>query len=851
MRKIFTFTVVPSLPPRLQPLLEIAYNLWWSWNPEAIELFRRVDTQLWDELRHNPVLLLGNISPERLEALSGDEVFLSHMERARAALTRYMEYKTWFDRVHGSSTGRIGYFSLEFGLHECLPLYSGGLGILAGDHMKSASELGLPLLGVGLAYRHGYFRQFLNRDGWQKEVYEENDFYNMPMTLALRDDDTPCEIEVPFPEGPVRAQIWRINVGRTHLFMLDTNLDSNSDAGREITAQLYGGDVETRIRQEVLLGVGGIRALSELGLAPRVCHMNEGHSAFLALERILMLMRNDGLPFEEAKILVTASNIFTTHTPVPAGNDVFPAEMITRYFSWFCKEAGISPDTLLNLGRQRPGDASEPFSMPVAALRLSAHANGVSKLHGEVSRKMWRGIWPEIRPDEIPIIHITNGIHTRSWLSSEISRLYDRYLGPQWHIDPEKTEVWKRVANIPDSELWRSHERLRERLIGFSRRRLREQLERRGVHHTWVKEAEEALDPEALTIGFARRFASYKRATLLLWDRERLARLVGDAERPVQFIFAGKAHPRDNEGKEFIRQVIHSIQRDDFRQRIVFLEDYDIMVARYLVQGVDVWLNNPRRPLEASGTSGMKVPPNGGINLSVLDGWWCEGFSGDNGWAIGSGEEYDDHQYQDEVESQALYDLLEREVVPLFYRRGSDGLPREWIAMMKSSMMTVCPEFNTNRMIEQYTERFYQSSLLQWNWLSADKMTEVKQLTLWRRNIVELWKDITVHGVETDTSREFTVGQDIPVRLRLNLGRVSPEDVQVEILHGKLDAQGMIVEGEPSPLTFESLDAVSGVGHFSGMVPCRQSGQNGFSIRVLPYRIGLNNPFELGLVLWW
>jgi starch phosphorylase len=525
--------------------------------------------------------------------------------------------------------------------------------------------------------------------------------------------------------------------------------------------------------------------------------------------------------------------------------------MITRYFSWFCREVDIQPEALLNLGRQRPGDAAEPFSMPVLALRLSAHANGVSELHGEVSRKMWHGIWPEIHLDEIPIIHITNGIHTRSWLSSEISRLYDRYLGPQWHIDPENNEVWKRVANIPDSELWRSHERLRERLIGFARRRLRGQLERRGVHRNWVLEAEEALDPEALTIGFARRFASYKRATLLLRDRDRLARLIGDPDRPVQFIFAGKAHPRDNEGKEFIRQVIHQLQRDEFRRRFVFIEDYDIMVARYLVQGVDVWLNNPRRPLEASGTSGMKVPPNGGINLSVLDGWWCEGYDGTNGWAIGNGEEYEDHHYQDEVESQALYDLLEREVVPLFYKRGSDGLPREWIATMKSSMMTVCPEFNTNRMLEQYTDRFYEPSLLQWNWLTANDMTEVKQLTLWRRNIVELWKDVVVDGVQTDTSREFSVGQEIPVRLRLKLGRVSPEDVQVEMLHGKLDALGHIADGEPSPLTFENFDQQSGVSTFSGLVPCRQSGQNGFSIRVLPYRIGLNNPFELGLVIWW
>ncbi len=664
MPAIQKFVVTPNLPEPLQPLLDIARNVWWSWNVEAINLLRRVDPDLWDQHEGNPVAVLGSLSTERVAVLLKDTAFLAHLERVRGDLDRYLSRPTWFQNEHDNiSGGRVGYFSLEFGLHESLPLYSGGLGILAGDHLKSATDLGLPLVGVGLAYQEGYFRQYLNHDGWQMEGYTANDFYNMSMNLELDAEGNPLTIEVHYPGRTVAARIWRVQVGRNPLLLLDTNLPVNLPEDRELTARLYGGSEDMRIRQEILLGIGGLRALITLGLEPTVCHLNEGHSAFLGLERINLLMKNQGLDFDTAFEVVRASNVFTTHTPVPAGNDQFQPDLVRRYLTRKADELGIGIERLLAFGRQNPGDDRELFNMTVLALRLSRSVNGVSELHGHVSRGMWQAVWPGAPLEEVPISYVTNGIHTRSWLCTEIARLYDRYLGPRWFEDPTNKTIWDRVDTIPDAELWRGHERMRERLVGFVRGRLRRQLRKRGANRTWIKQAGEVLDPEALTIGFARRFATYKRAALILSDPDRLDRILNDPERPVQLIFAGKAHPKDHHGKELIRQLVNLAQEDRFSNRIVFIEDYNIEVGRYLVQGVDVWLNNPRRPLEASGTSGMKVPPNGGVNLSILDGWWCEGYQQDNGWAIGAGEDYEDHAesqaYQDDVESTALYDLLE------------------------------------------------------------------------------------------------------------------------------------------------------------------------------------------------
>ncbi|MDZ7261506.1 MAG: alpha-glucan family phosphorylase [candidate division KSB1 bacterium] len=852
MRKIQKFTVLPNLPGRLKHLLDIAYNLWWSWNPEARSLFRRIDNDLWEEIHHNPVRLLGTIKPERYQELLTDDVFLEHADRVYSNLQKYLQHLTWYGKLHQEHIGgRIAYFSAEFGLHECLPFYSGGLGVLAGDHLKSASELGLPMVGVGLLYQYGYFRQYLNRDGWQQEIYSENDFYNMPLSLERQPDGSPVTIAVEYPQGPVSAQILRVQVGRVPLYLLDSNIEKNSPEDRKITAQLYGGDREMRIRQEILLGIGGIRALEALGLSPTVCHINEGHSAFLALERIRIFMEKEKLTFAEAKEVVTATNVFTTHTPVPAGIDTFSPELMKTYFSEYSKKLGLSFDDFLALGRQNPKDPKEPFCMAVLALNLAAYSNGVSKLHGQISRQMWHNLWPSLPENEVPITHISNGVHTCSWLSDEIARLYDRYLGPKWLEDPVDQKLWERVDHIPDSELWRSHERLRERLVSFARKRLGEQLKQRGAHRLRILEADEILDPEVLTIGFARRFATYKRSTLLLMDKERLARILNNPEGPVQVIFAGKAHPNDQSGKELIREIIHIASQKEFRRRLVFLEDYDIETARYLVQGVDVWLNTPRRPLEASGTSGMKVAINGGINLSVLDGWWCEAYRGDNGWAIGNGELYDDLVYQDEVESQALYELLEKEIVPLFYHRGADGLPRDWIAMMKTSMRTICPVFNTNRMVEEYTERFYLPCLLQWNLLSANNLAEAKKLVQWKSFMTQHWDKMTIVDVEAENSRQLQVGESLPLKARIRLGSIPAENVVVEIIHGPIDLAGQIVEGEAVRMNYQATDG-DGIHIFTGSIPCTRSGHCGFTVRILPCcKKGFASKFDMRLLKWW
>jgi starch phosphorylase len=857
-RTIRTFTVLPQLPERLQALHTLAYNMWWCWNYEAVSLFRRIDSDLFEQLENSPVKLLGALGQDRVEQLLHDEGFLAHMDRVAEALDRYRNARTWFQETYGdlfdNGDYRVAYFSAEFGIHESLPIYSGGLGVLAGDHLKAASDLGVPLTGVGLMYREGYFRQYLNVDGWQQERYPENDFVTLPVVPETKPDgkggNAPLLVSVPLPGREVWCRIWRIQVGRVPLYLLDTNIPNNNAEDRQITARLYGGDHDMRIRQEMVLGIGGIRALRALGKDPTVCHMNEGHSAFCGLERIrTRLAEQPNLDFAAVREAVAAGTCFTTHTPVPAGNDVFGPQLVEHYFAGYLPGLKISMQDFLGLGRQNPRDPSEPFGMTVLAIRLSNSSNGVSQLHGTVSRKMWRAIWPDLPEAEIPIASITNGIHTQSWLSPEIAQLYDRYLGVHWDERPADYSIWKRVDNIPNAELWRTHERRRERLVAFARNRLKAQLVRRGAPPAEVARADEALDPEALTLGFARRFATYKRGTLLFRNLDRLGALINDKDRPVQIIFAGKAHPRDHGGKELIAEIIHVARRPEFRRRILFIEDYDINVARYLVQGVDVWLNNPRRPLEASGTSGMKAAANGGINLSVLDGWWVEGCAGDNGWAIGAGEEYTDLTYQDDVESRAIYDLLEQEIVPLFYTRSSDGLPRGWLKVMKRSISTVAPVFNTSRMVQEYTEKCYSPSAERFRQLTRDGLKGAGELARWRQAVAQAWGNVRVEQVETNAADPMHVGNELEVKARVHLGSLTPQDVEVQLFHGVVDNQGEI----PSPHTITMSTNGSHEGSrwvFQGTIPCRSSGQHGYAVRVLPRHQNLANPFEAGLVCW-
>ncbi len=863
MPSVRSFTVLPALPESLKELVVLSRNLFWSWNPQFVELFRRIDPSLWAACGHNPTKLLGSVSQSRLEALSQNESFLNELSRATETLEEYLKAPTWFEKVccPGSDTV-IAYFSAEFGLHECLPIYAGGLGILAGDHLKSASDLGIPIVGIGLMYQKGYFRQYLNVDGWQQEAYVENDLFNMPTELVREPSGGPLTISVEYPGRSVQAQIWSVSVGRLKLYLLDTNIPANSSGDRMITSSLYGGDRELRIRQEILLGIGGLKALAAMGITPTVCHMNEGHAAFMALERVRQLRSTTNMTFEEAVEATRSGNIFTTHTIVKAGLDEFGVELMDKYFAGYFPHLGINRRQFLALGRMLPDDDSEPFKMPVLAIKLSSHLNGVSKLHGQISREVWGSLWPGLPSREVPIISITNGIHLKSWLSDEIAGLYERYLGPTWSETVFDKSAWEQVDQIPDEELWSAHQRCKDRLIVFARKRLMAQMQRRGTSHGELKRAEEVLDPEALTIGFARRFVAYKRGDLLLRDVERLARLLNNPDRPVQILFAGKAHPRDNGGKDIIRHITHVASEETVRRRIVFLEDYDIDIARFLVRGVDVWLNNPRRPMEASGTSGMKAAANGVLNMSTLDGWWCEGYIPEGGWVIGGGEDYANADYQDAVESQALYNLLENEVVPLFFSRSADHLPRAWIQRMKACVKWVAPRFNTHRMLAEYARRSYCPATARYQYLTADAMAKAKAFARWKSEIRQVWSEFTVKEVTMSVSNgnggehlnprqpQLKVGSELTVRALIQLGRIQPRDISVELYHGPTDSWGHIREGCAVPMMCEQTAGDDGAHWFCGRMECRETGQHGLAVRVLPSHPDQSNPYELGLVLW-
>jgi starch phosphorylase len=848
MKEVVVYTVGPNLPDRLAPLMELSKNLWFCWNQEAIDLFQSVDQNLWQETGHNPLAILGLLKNDRIQELLGDEGFLLEMDRVSGEFKRYMgDLRTYEFGLETPFDFTVAYLSAEYGLTDCLPIYSGGLGVLAGDHLKSASDLRVPLVAVGLIYQKGYFRQYLNVDGWQQETYPDNNFHVLPVILERDKNNDLQTIEVPIKDRKVKVRIWRIQVGRVPLLMLDTNTIENIEEDRDITSYLYGGDREMRLKQEIVLGIGGVRALERMGFRPAVFHMNEGHSCLAILERIRLLMQEHHLSFSEAREAVYASSIFTTHTPVPAGIDIFDRSLMSSYLGNYIRSLGISMETFLSLGTQ-DSNPNDSFNMAIMALKNSAHTNGVSELHKKVSRRMWSGIWKALPEVDIPIEGVTNGIHIPSWISDDMASLFDRYLGRRWAEDPDNIKVWERVTRIPDSELWRTHERRRERLVAFTRQRLQDQLSRRGAQKIEIQAASEALNPEALTIGFGRRFAAYKRGGLILKDPARLARILNDPQKPVQIIFAGKAHPQDHFGKEVIKNIVHLATQPEFRHRMAFIEDYDMNVARYLVQGSDVWLNTPRRPLEACGTSGMKAAANGALNMSVLDGWWAEGYRTDVGWAIGSGEEYDNPDYQDQVENQAIYDLLERYVVPLFYERGRDNLPRGWINMMKTSMRTLAARFNSHRMVQDYIHRFYLPLALYWKRIGSNGFEGARQLATWADKLRTNWGQLQILEKRADTRQMIQVGERLKVEVRMHLGQVSPNDLSVDIYNGPVDSKADFLDRATLPLrefTQEQNRAV-----FRGEIPCPEVGRFGFRVRVLPFHPLLSNPYSLGLILW-
>jgi starch phosphorylase len=695
------------LPARLQRLADLAYNLWWTWNADAGNLFPQIDPVLWEATSHNPVVFLREVQEDRLQTVLEDPAFLHLYDRVIDGFDDYMrESQTWYSENHPDRLNQpIAYFSTEFGLHEALPIYAGGLGILSGDHLKEASDFGIPIVAMGFLYTQGYFRQRITEDGWQEAEYASLSFTDLPVIPVTGQDKQPLTVPVELAGREIQARIWCIQVGRVPLFLLDSNIDANPIEDRDLTARLYISDLESRISQEIILGIGGVRALRALGYNPAVWHLNEGHSSFLILERIRELTAG-GLPFRDAYAKVVQGTVFTTHTPVPAGHDEFPLWLVDKYFSRYWSDLGLDRESFIDTAREeRPW--GETFSMATLAIRASSMRNGVSALHGQVAREMWSHVWPDLSPSEVPIDHITNGIHIMTWLARRIRTLYDEYLDPAWLQRLDDPEIWHKIDDIPEEELWEIHRHLKRKLAAYMRARVRPAWMAGRVHPVQVVASGALLDPYALTIGFARRFATYKRANLILRQPERLLDIVNDSERPVQVIFAGKAHPADEPGKQLIQDVYRFVKRSENGGRLVFLEDYDMNLARYLLQGVDVWLNTPRRPNEASGTSGEKAAINGVVNFSILDGWWQEGYNGQNGWAIGDRRDYSDPAIQDEGDAESLYRTLEEEIIPLYYERSAKDIPMEWVRLMKSSMQTLTPRFSMTRMMKEYISKMY------------------------------------------------------------------------------------------------------------------------------------------------
>jgi starch phosphorylase len=876
MPTLHRFEVLPALPPELEPLVALAKNVWWSWNESARDLFATIDPELFERVAENPLAMLLRAPQRRLDELARDPAYLDAMRRVQDALRAYLERPTWFDRRRGDGSGqhpglrpdkpgyapeplgiaKIAYFSMEFGLHEALPVYSGGLGVLAGDHLKTASDLGVPLVGVGIAFSQGYFRQVLDSEGWQNERYPPNDWHDLPVSAVHDAEGRRARVAVALPvlgEAPgttrdVLLQAWRVDVGRVPLYLLDANLAENPPEDRALTNTLYGGDRSHRVRQEILLGVGGVRMLRAVGVHPAVCHMNEGHSAFLAIERVRQLMAESGAPFVVAAEASAAGNIFTTHTPVPAGNDAFAHDLVAPYLASLGHGLGLDGDAVMRLGKVDPRASGGEFSMPVLAIRMADRYNGVSVLHGREARAMWRVLWPDLPEHEVPIGSITNGVHLGTWVTSELAAAYARAFGPEWQERGADAAMWAKVSEIPDEELWAIHQRARRDLCASIPDRVRAHAAVRGIPFDPGR-LPDPLDPDALTIGFARRFATYKRGTLLLRDPERLVRVATRAGRPVQLVFSGKAHPQDWGGKELIRDIVRASRTGALRGRVVFLEDYDMGIARALVSGVDVWLNTPRRPLEASGTSGMKAALNGVLHASVLDGWWAEAFTGDNGFAIGHGEEYADAEHGDRVEAEALYRLLEDEIVPLFYDRDASGLPRGWIARMKRSIATVGPSFNTARMVEEYTTTLYEPAVRRYQDLTRDDLALARALTSFRARVAAEWPRVRVEAVVDASPRPICTGQELSIAADVHLGALGPDDVAVDVYYGRLRGGHAIEQGTSRPLRC-AADLGGGRYRFEGSIPAGETGEHAFAVRVLPRHEALPDRFATRLVAW-
>jgi starch phosphorylase len=802
---------------------ELAYNVLWGWEPTIRNLFRRMDPSLWKACGHNPVSMLGRVPQATLEKLAADPRYLALYRRA---CERYDAYMHWGETT--PSQELIAYFSMEYGIVECLPAYSGGLGVLSGDFLKASSDSELPIVAVGLLYQTGYLQQHLNPDGWQQERYPVNDFYTLPVKPVIDAGGNELKVQVQLPTGTVWIKVWLLHVGRVKLYLLDTNIAENErPEHRSITDALYGGDNHVRMRQEIVLGIGGLRALRALGLDPTVYHMNEGHSAFLALERIRVLSKEHGLSFDEALEASRNNNVFTTHTSVPAGLDIFDSGLMWDYFHEYCAEVGIDFEKLMSLGRRNPQDSYERFSMAILAIKASSYRNAVSRLHRHVSQEMWQDLWPQLPVWEVPITSITNGVHLLSWLNGDLAMLYDQYLQPDWRERAMDQKTWEQVEDIPDQELWEAHRRRKRRLIAYIRERQQEHARLRKASSAEMRRAAEVLDPEAFTIGFARRFATYKRAMLVFRDVNRLKRILLDSERPVQIVIAGKAHPKDHPGKDLIRHIVQLSRDPELAKRVVFTEDYSLGVARELVGGVDVWLNTPRRGEEACGTSGMKAGINGVLNLSILDGWFDEAYEQSGGWAIGDRIPYSEDQ--DEMHATAIYSLLENELVPAFYER-DQGVPREWMRRVKRSLIYLTPQFNCQRMVDEYRTQLYTPAHCAFQQIRANNFEKARQKAHWEAEVRRVWDQVRFVGLEASPNGAVLSGKPVPLRAAVDLAGLTPEDVRVEAVVGRVGVNGQLEDTEV--MLLPPVEERGRVVVFGSDIVPQQTGRMGYALRI-------------------
>ncbi len=850
MHKLKIFNVAPKIPENIKFLEKLSRNLWWTWSSNAQNLFRRIQPSLWYECERNPMALLLSVSQERLEELSNDEGFVQHLNEVKYQFESDVEQP----RSKADQQGCVAYFSLEYGLHESIRTYSGGLGVLAGDHLKTASDLDMCLNGVGLFYREGYFRQHLNNEGWQEESYPANMLQHMPFQRVIDSSGKDLIVRVNLPDGLLKAAVWQVDVGRTKLYLLDANIPDNKPEHREITSRLYGGDRKMRLRQELLLGIGGFAALTQMGLEPKICHINEGHAAFLNIARLNHIVQQHGISLDEALQLVPRTKVFTTHTPVPAGHESFKIDLLRPHLEAVMEEFALEVNDVFSLAQveepeETEQDDQKEMSMTILGLRTSSFSNGVSELHGKVSRDMWSHLWPNHAVEETPIHHITNGVHLLSWISEEIASLLERYIGSGWDHGLFNGGEIRALDGIPAEELWHAHEIAGSRMIATVRRRLQESLKANKAPGYEISKAENVLDNNTLTIGFARRFATYKRATLILHDIERLKRLITNDEQPIQLVFAGKAHPADEGGKKLIQQLYNLSKDPEMGNRIVFLEDYDMFVAERMVQGVDVWLNNPRRPREASGTSGMKAALNGAINFSVLDGWWAEAYNGKNGWSIGNGEVYDDLNYQDHIEAQYLYNTLENEIIPLYYQNKSGNIPEEWVTKMKESIKTILSYYSSHRMVKEYLDYTYMPGVKNYDMLSANNYAQAKEYARRHTNLKEHWDNIKIYPPKADSDlSSLRVGDRFKVMAKVFLGSISPESVDLEVYYGPVGPMNVIEQSNSIQMDLVERKE-KGYYHYASEIECDTAGRYGFTVRAVPKDRVWKNIMP-GMVTW-